>query len=106
MIKRLFTLQFFLFISFTFISALPVFLLAMWVQRTATTKELAAVREKHLVIARNLSAAFARYVRDTETTFRHMVSDLSPNHSMSGIGPLLKRQHIESVSIYDANFTR
>lgn len=64
-----FRLQSIMFVALILISAVPVFLLAAWVQTTAMEKEIDAVTEKHLLIARNLSSAFERYVADIELAF-------------------------------------
>jgi len=65
-------LQYLIFLIFTLISAIPVLLLSYWVQETAYQKELSAVEDKHLVIARNLSRTFERYIIDTKSVFKHV----------------------------------
>lgn len=65
-------LKYLIFMTLTFISAIPVIMLSYWVQETAFQKELAAVEDKHLVIARNLSRTFERYVIDTKAVFKHV----------------------------------
>ncbi len=74
-------LRFILFIGFTLISAVPVLLLSAWVQDAALDKQDAAldkevdsVREKHLIVAHNLTGALARYVIDVEGGFRLAVT--------------------------------
>jgi len=59
-----------LFVGFLIISIVPVLLLATWAQRTALNKEMAAVEEKHLLLARNLTGSLSRYVTDAEAVFR------------------------------------
>lgn len=54
----------FLFLSLFLIAALPIVVLSLWVERSAVEKEIAAVSEKHLLVAKNLSAALSRYVKD------------------------------------------
>jgi diguanylate cyclase (GGDEF)-like protein/PAS domain S-box-containing protein len=61
-----------IFLTLTFISAVPVMMLSYWVQETAFQKELAAVEEKHLIIAKNLSRTFERYALDTKAVFKHV----------------------------------
>jgi diguanylate cyclase (GGDEF)-like protein/PAS domain S-box-containing protein len=61
-----------IFLTLTFISAVPVMMLSYWVQETAFQKELAAVEEKHLIIAKNLSRTFERYAVDTKAVFKHV----------------------------------
>lgn len=64
-----FRMQSILFVSLILISAVPVLLLATWVQTSAMEKEIDAVTEKHLLIAQNLSSAFERYVDDIKLAF-------------------------------------
>ena len=63
-----------LFLCFTLISAVPVLFLSVSVQRSALDKEIAAVQEKHLLLARNLTHALDRYVRDVESGFELYIS--------------------------------
>ena len=59
-----------LLISFTLISAIPVFFLAGWIQQTALKNEYDAVHEKHLIIAKNLTGSISRYILDLKSGFR------------------------------------
>ena len=59
-----------LLVSFTLISAIPVFILAGWVQQTALQNEYDAVYEKHLIIAKNLTGSLNRYVSDLKSGIR------------------------------------
>lgn len=51
-------------IAFLLVATVPVVMLATWVERSAVQKEFDTVTEKHLIIARNLSAAMERYAND------------------------------------------
>ncbi|MCZ6472738.1 MAG: diguanylate cyclase, partial [SAR324 cluster bacterium] len=86
-----------LFLCFTLISAVPVLFLSVWVQRSALDKEIAAVEEKHLLLARNLTQALERYVRDVESGFELFVSSLEAGNRLDGINSLLEDLHIRSV---------
>lgn len=55
--SRNFRLQSILFMALVVMSAIPVFLLASWVQTNALEKEIDSVTEKHLLIAMNLRNA-------------------------------------------------
>ena len=46
-----------LFLAFTIIAAVPVFTLAWWVEHRAVQQEIDAATDKHLLVARNLTAA-------------------------------------------------
>ena len=59
--------------AFIAIAVIPVLFLGAWVQRTAMTRELAAVSEKHLLLARNITAALDRYAMDVAATFGYLV---------------------------------
>ncbi len=85
-------LRYILFITFIFISSVPVFLLGRWVQQTALDKEIDAVKEKHLLIARNLTGDLTRYVIDVESSFRLVSRNLAKNNMVDGF-----QEHIESL---------
>src|SRR5271166_5548674 len=55
-----------LFIVFTVIAAVPITVLAIWENRTSYKLELESVRERHLLVARNLTSTMSRYVRDVK----------------------------------------
>src|ERR1700712_3357662 len=55
-----------LFIAFTIIAAAPIAVLAVWEGNTSFQNELESVRERHLLVARNLTSTMSRYVRDVE----------------------------------------
>ena len=92
-----------LFIAFTLISAISVLILAVWVERSAYEKEVASVREKHLIIARNLSAAFSRYVQDVENGFEHMISMVDLHLETKHFSSFLKNLDIDALFIVDAS---
>lgn len=88
-------------VCFTLISAVPVLFLAIWVQRSALEKEIAAVEEKHLLIARNLGGALSRYSKDVESGFRLAVENLSKMRKVDGLERLLASLQFEHVCIAD-----
>ena len=100
--KRL-SLRTILFLALTAISAVPVFVLAAWVERSAVEKEMAAVREKHLLLANNLASALSRYVDDAEAVFRHMVSNPGVDADPSGLGNLLRSLTLRHFCILDGD---
>ncbi len=55
-----------LFIAFTLIAGVPIALLALWESNTSFQNELDSVRERHLLVAQNLTTTMSRYVRDVE----------------------------------------
>src|SRR6266446_6674922 len=68
-----------LFVAFTLIAAVPVFTLAWWVEHHALQQEIDAATDKHSLVARNLTAAFSRYVLDVKAGF-----DMAINTFYSG----------------------
>jgi signal transduction histidine kinase/CheY-like chemotaxis protein len=58
-----------LFLGFTLIAAVPIAALALWDQTVAYQHELDSVRERHLLVARNLTTALTRYVEDVKAAF-------------------------------------
>ncbi len=55
-----------LFCMFAFSALLPVLFLAFYIQKNAFTREINSVRERHLLVARNLTSALIRYSTDVE----------------------------------------
>ena len=101
MISRI-KLHHLLFILFTLMSAVPVLLLAVWVQRSALNKEVAAVEEKHLLLARNLVGSLQRYARDVESVFQLTVDNLANGRQVFGLPDLLKALQFRHVCITDS----
>jgi len=58
-----------LFLAFTLVAAVPIVVLAIWESQTAFQNELDSVRERHLLVARNLTSTMSRYVKDLKATF-------------------------------------
>ncbi len=58
-----------LFLAFTLIAAVPIGALALWDQSVAYEHELSSVRERHLLVARNLTTALSHYVEDVKAAF-------------------------------------
>jgi signal transduction histidine kinase len=59
--------------AFTLIATVPVVYMALWVKETAFEKEIYLVREKHLLLAKNITAALERYTTDVNATFEHLL---------------------------------
>lgn len=102
--KNNFTLRKLLVVSFILISAIPVLLLAYWVQHSALEKEFEAVNEKHLIIAKNLTGAIERYVDDAQNAFRVVISE-ETNHGIHSleVNKLLEKLHFQHIWLYKEN---
>ena len=83
-----------LFITFTLIASIPVLILAGWVQQSAMDKEISAVEEKHLLIARNLTGDLARYVIDVESSLELVAKNMISENEIEGIS-----KHLDSLSL-------
>jgi signal transduction histidine kinase len=94
-------LQFILFISFLLISAVPIILLSAWDQHTRLRDEYRAVNEKHLIIAKNLSGVFARYVADVKEGFRFAVLNAENSAANETSDRFLASLSFRDVSIFD-----
>lgn len=95
------SLQILLFLCFTAVSVVPVVLLGLWVRDSALKKEMAAVEEKHLLLARNLGAALQRYAGDVEAVFSHVAQSLETGAAMANASMLLEPFHIRHVCVTD-----
>ena len=85
--------------SFMIITVLPIAALGIWFDRSAFEKEVDAVREKHLLLAGNLSATLARAAYRYPAIRRPMVMkeyvfvhDDGRTRKLTATNKLLKRQ--------------
>ncbi len=92
-----------MFLAFITISMVPVAILATWGARTAVDREIAAVSEKHLLIARNLTNALSRYVVDVKAGFRAAVSAAFVGPQAPGLADLLASLNFGQVIVLDRN---
>jgi signal transduction histidine kinase len=95
-------LQFILFAALITISALPVILLEAWVQHDAYQREIQTVREKHLLIARNLSGVLDRYITDVEEGFRAVVASADENGAHPAMTRLLRSLSFHHVCVLNS----
>ncbi len=100
-LARGFRLQVILFAALIFISAVPVFLLAAWVQANALEKEIDSVQEKHLLIAKNLSDALERYVVDVEKAFLVASAQVGAQNVRIDVNRYLKSFDFNYVAVLD-----
>ncbi|MEM7045382.1 MAG: ATP-binding protein [Pseudomonadota bacterium] len=95
-------LQWILFLAMVLISALPVAALTLWVERSAVHKEIEAVTEKHLIIAKNLTAALSRYVNDVRSSFQYASQAIASGEADAArIAQLLQSLHVSSFWLID-----
>jgi signal transduction histidine kinase len=91
-----------LFMSFFLIAAVPVILLSAWVERSAVDKEIAAVSEKHLIVAQNLSTALSRYILDVQLFFDLFASEEGPSGAFNIYDEHLENLHLNYIVTLDA----
>src|SRR6202140_4910560 len=95
-------MQHVLFAAFTLVAAVPVFTLAWWVEHRAVEQEIAAATDKHLLVARNLTAAFSRYVYDVKAGFRLGISTFYSGEQGEGLTDLLRSLEFRHICIVNA----
>ena len=88
-----------LFLAFTLVAAVPVVVLALWEEQSSYQKELNSVRERHLLVARNLTSTMSRYVQDVKAAFSLAFARGSLATDVTGLGDLLKSLSVVHVSI-------
>lgn len=93
--------QLILFSALVFVSAVPVFLLAGWVQTNALEKEVRSVTEKHLLIAQNLSGVLERYITDVQEAFRVAAYNGHEVNALKGFEQLLRSLNFRYVALVD-----
>ena len=98
-------LRLILFVGFTLVSAVPVLFLAYWVQETALGKEVDAVKEKHLLVAHNLTGAITRYLNDVKSGFQMIAHHVESDMGMMGARELMESLKIRSLWILEKDGT-
>ena len=81
----------------------PLAIFWLWPHSQAYNNEVDAVRERHLIIATNLSSALDRYYLDLSSTFKFLVNDVPQNANIDRLEVLFENLHINHICI--ANYT-
>lgn len=92
-----------LFVAFTLIAGVPITVLALWESNTSFQNELDSVRERHLLVARNLTTTMSRYVRDVESVLELTFDNTFLTTPMPGLVHLLTSLNVVHVCIIGAN---
>ncbi len=95
-----------MFAGFFVVAAVPILAFSVWVQQAALSSEVEAVKEKHLLVAANLTRAISRYLTDVEAGF-HMAA-LHATAEQSSISPqeiehFLEGLHIHAIKVLAAD---
>ena len=94
-----------LFLAFTRVAAVPIAALAIWEGQAAFQNELNAVRERHLLVARNLTSALSRYIKDVEAVFSLTLTSGSIASPPQGLAALLTSLNVIHVSVLSPDGT-
>src|ERR1700730_15639404 len=78
-----------LFLALTLVAGVPIAVLAIWEGQTAFQNELNSVRERHLLVARNLTSTMSRYVKDVKSAFLLAFATGSVAQPTQGVADLL-----------------
>jgi signal transduction histidine kinase/ActR/RegA family two-component response regulator len=88
-----------LFVAFTLVAAVPIAVLAIWEGQTAFQNELDSVRERHLLVARNLTSTMSRYVKDLKATFPLALNPGSMSQPGASLVNLLEALDVTRICI-------
>ncbi len=88
-----------LFLAFTLVAAVPIAALALWEGNTSFQNELDSVRERHLLVARNLTSTLSRYVRDVKAVFSVAFESGAVTTPVQGMDDLLISLNVLHVCI-------
>lgn len=90
-----------LFFAMLFVSILPVAVLSVWAQRSAMNREIDAVKEKHFLLAQNLTHSLSRYVKDVRLVFAMAAHNVDLAGPPAGIEETLRGLRVRSVRELD-----
>jgi signal transduction histidine kinase/CheY-like chemotaxis protein len=92
-----------LFIGFTLVAAAPIALLASWESTTSFQNELDSVRERHLLVARNLTSTLSRYVKDLKAVFAVTFESGALATTVPGLAELLVSLDVMHICVLGPN---
>lgn len=95
--KRSLTLNSLLLIAFGIVALVPVLVLTVWIQKQAFTYEMDSVKDRHLLLAHNLTGALSRYAEDVRAVFLDAHSHHDPLEN-STINDLLETMGIDLLA--------
>lgn len=92
-----------LFLAFTLVSAVPIAVLAVWEGQTAFQNEMDSVRERHLLVARNLTSTVSRYVNDVKAVFSLTFASGSVTQPPAGLADLLTSLDVTHICVLNSD---
>lgn len=90
-----------LLIAFLAATVLPTAVFGLWSYNHAVKREYVEVKDRHLLLAQNLSAALSRYHTDLVGTLKTVSYSLQLNQIATNVKPLMSDLNIESVFLVD-----
>jgi signal transduction histidine kinase/ActR/RegA family two-component response regulator len=94
-----------LFLALTLVAGLPIGVLALWEGSTSAEIELDSANDRHLLIARDVTATLSRYIRDVEAVFALTLESGALEHPVPGLADLLMSLHVIHVCVLSPNGT-
>lgn len=88
-----------LFLAFTLVAAGPIAILATWESNVSFQNELDSVRERHLLVARNLTSTMSRYVQDVKSVFAMAFESGALIRPVAGMSDLLMSLNVVHVCV-------
>jgi len=88
-----------LFLAFTLVAAGPIAILATWESNVSFQNELDSVRERHLLVARNLTSTMSRYVQDVKAVFAMAYESGALIRPVEGMSDLLLSLNVVHVCV-------
>ena len=85
-------------LAFTLVTAIPLAVLAIWEGKTAFQNEMESVRERHLLVARNLTSTMSRYVTDIKAVFSLAAATENLDAPPVGLDDLLVKDVLEGLA--------
>lgn len=98
-------LQYLLFFALTAVAAIPVLTLDIWESHASFDREVDSVRERHLLVARNLTSTMSRYVVDIKAVFMVAIAPGTLNPDTPGLTQLLDSLDFVHVCVFAADGT-
>ncbi len=92
-------LRYVLLLLFLFITVVPLSVFWAWPHSQSLQKELDEVRDRHLLLARNLGAALQRYHRDVNSAFNLLVVNLIEKNKLSEAGNILSNLDFKHICV-------
>ena len=91
-------------LAFMVASIVPLSVWAVWVRSAALDREIEEVRDRHLLLARNLSLALERYAQDVSAVFSHVVETDPELRGSQHLGTLLASLSFRHICLIETGW--